>query len=66
MFKLFKRKQKENKKSFVTDVRYRSVTYTVYWDNLEYMKEFFKPEKILHISYNTKGKYFTVIIEVGD
>ena len=59
MFKIFK-KEKTEKLSFIKDIRYNIITYTVKFEYLEYIKEWFEPEKIAYINYNTRGKYFII------
>ena len=61
MFKLFKRKNKENT-SFIRNITYNIITYTVKFENMEYIKEWFDPEKIAYINYNKRGKYFIIAV----
>lgn len=66
MFKLFKKRKKQEKPSFIKDITYHTITYTIMFDHVEAIKEMFDPEKIAYINYNPIGKYFTVYVNIKE
>lgn len=60
MFKLFKKRKNTKNTSFIRNVTYNIITYTVKFENVEYIKEWFNPGEIAYINYNPRGEYFIV------
>lgn len=64
MFRLFKKRKKYENTSFERDITHNIITYTIKFENMEYIKEWFDPKDIAYINYNTYGKYFIAAIKI--